>query len=109
MTAYTSQTVASRLGYGLGRVVRFFLHDSNLVLRWFKRLTLLSVVLFFSVPLLNWIIGMLTAVAFIATTTLIMAKVDNQETVNVQSKSQSLWDRNGPNSLWRREDESQKW
>ena len=56
MTAYTSQTVASRLGYSLGRVVRFFLHDSNLVLRWFKRLTLLSVVLFLgtTVQLDNW-------------------------------------------------------
>ncbi|NNA97455.1 DUF3742 family protein [Pseudomonas gessardii] len=48
MITQTPQGVASRFGYGLGRVARFVLHDRNPVLRWVKRLALAAAVLYFS-------------------------------------------------------------
>ena len=44
MTAHTSQGLANRLGYSLGRVVLFFLIDNNVVLRWVKRAVLVALV-----------------------------------------------------------------
>lgn len=37
MSVQTTQGLASRLGYGLGRGVRFILTDPNVVRRWVKR------------------------------------------------------------------------
>lgn len=108
MTTYTSQGLASRLGYGLGRVVRFFLHDQNPTLRWVKRLVLMSVILLFSIPLFSWITSVLMGVATIALFLLVMAKAEGVGLTANSGKSQSLWDKNGPNSLWHHEDESRK-
>lgn len=57
MTTQTSQGVAGRLGYGLGRGVRFFLYDQNSTLRWVKRLILVSMVMFLSLSLASWFVG----------------------------------------------------
>jgi len=65
MTVQTSQGLASRLGYGLGRGVRFFLADENVVLRWTKRLVLFAVILFFSTAFFHWLAGaIMTIVSF---------------------------------------------
>lgn len=55
MTTHTTQGVASRMGYGLGRVARFLLYDRNPVLRWVKRGALVVAAVFFSAEILNWI------------------------------------------------------
>lgn len=46
MTAYTSQTVASRLGYSLGRAVRIVWCSENRTLRWVKRLALIALAVY---------------------------------------------------------------
>lgn len=46
MTTHTTQGVASRLGYGLGVIVRALWFSSNLTLRWAKRLALIALVLY---------------------------------------------------------------
>ncbi len=76
MTAYTSQTVASRLGYSLGRVVRFFMHDSNPLLRWSKRLALSTVLLVLSINLLSWLAGAVMGFLTIGFILFAMAKAD---------------------------------
>lgn len=76
MTVQTSQGVASRLGYGLGRFVRFFLLDQNPTLRWVKRFALASVLLYLSVGLLNGIVSMFMAVLTIGLILLALIKGD---------------------------------
>ena len=53
MATQSSQSFAARLGYGLGRGVRFFLVDENVVVRWVKRCGLAILLLFvtFNLPL----------------------------------------------------------
>lgn len=53
MATQSSQSFAARLGYGLGRGMRFFLVDENVVLRWVKRCGLAILLLFvtFNFPL----------------------------------------------------------
>lgn len=46
MTTQTTQGLASRLGYGLGRCVYFCLNDTNVALRWIKRVVLAGLLLF---------------------------------------------------------------
>ena len=46
MSSQTSKGLASRMGYGLGRAVRFMLADSNVALRWIKRTVFASVLIF---------------------------------------------------------------
>lgn len=45
MNAHTNKGFASRVGFGLGTLVRFCLHDRRPVVRWVKR-ACLAVVLF---------------------------------------------------------------
>ncbi|MEB0205604.1 hypothetical protein [Pseudomonas sp. CCC3.1] len=44
MTTQSSQSFTGRLGYGLGRGVRFFLVDKNVALRWGKRAAFAGVI-----------------------------------------------------------------
>lgn len=53
MTTQTSQGVASRLGYGLGRVVRLVWFSQNRTVRWVKRLALIAVAVFFYSDILS--------------------------------------------------------
>jgi len=46
MTTQTSQGVASRLGYGLGRVVRLVWFSQSRTVRWVKRLALIAVAVY---------------------------------------------------------------
>ncbi|MEG6978744.1 hypothetical protein V1965_32985 [Pseudomonas aeruginosa] len=43
MNAHTNKGIASRVGFGLGTLVRFCLHDRRPVVRWVKRVSLLVV------------------------------------------------------------------
>ncbi|HEJ5511580.1 TPA: hypothetical protein SMN97_006333, partial [Pseudomonas aeruginosa] len=43
MNAHTNKGFASRVGFGLGTLVRFCLHDRRPVVRWVKRVSLLVV------------------------------------------------------------------
>lgn len=55
MITNTSQGVASRIGYGLGRCVRFCLHDQNPKVRWAKRLALMFLAVYFSADIFNFV------------------------------------------------------
>lgn len=55
MTVNTSQTVASRLGYSLGQIVRLVWFSQNRTLRWAKRLVLIAVVVIFSSQIISGI------------------------------------------------------
>ncbi|RMT95099.1 hypothetical protein ALP39_200238 [Pseudomonas marginalis pv. marginalis] len=62
MTLQASQAFASRLGYGLGRCVRFFLRDPNPAVRWMKRLVFFAALLFLSTHFFHWLAGTLLTV-----------------------------------------------
>ncbi|MFC6298166.1 hypothetical protein GNF76_19355 [Pseudomonas sp. CCM 7893] len=57
MTAQTSQRIASRLGYGLGKIVRLVWFSQNRTLRLAKRLVLALVLLYFSADILSGIVS----------------------------------------------------
>lgn len=65
MTAYTSQTVASRLGYSLGRAVRIVWCSENRTLRWVKRLSLIALAVYSWVWLAHALMAALTAVLIV--------------------------------------------
>jgi len=60
MTTQTSQGVASRLGYGLGQVVRLVWWSQNRTTRWVKRLALIALAVLFWTWLANAFIAVLT-------------------------------------------------
>lgn len=61
MTAVT-KGFASRLGFGVGRTLRFFMNDRNVVLRWVKRALLGTALLLVLVNSFSWILGSLLTV-----------------------------------------------
>lgn len=58
MTAVT-KGFASRLGFGVGRTLRFFLNDRNAALRWVKRAVLGAALLLVLVNSFSWLLGSL--------------------------------------------------
>jgi len=60
MTVNTSQTVASRLGYSLGRAVRAVWCSENRTLRWVKRLALIALAVYSWVWLAHAFVAVLT-------------------------------------------------
>jgi hypothetical protein len=65
--------LASRLGHGIGRGVRFFLCDTNLILRWVKRFVLIVASSFVVFQLLSWIAGVAFTVLLLG---VLVLKVD---------------------------------
>lgn len=61
MTAVT-KGFASRLGFGAGRALRFFMHDRNVVLRWVKRAFLGAALLLVLANSFSWILSTLLTV-----------------------------------------------
>ena len=57
MTTQTTQGFASRLGYGLGRCVRFFFHDQNPALRWVKRCALFILIAVLVAQTVTWFVS----------------------------------------------------
>lgn len=60
MTTHTTQGVASRLGYGLGVIVRAVWFSQNRTLRWVKRLALIAAAVCFWTSLAHFFIAALT-------------------------------------------------
>lgn len=60
MTTQTSHGVASRIGYGLGRVVRLVWFSQNCTVRWVKRLALIAVAVYSWVWLAHAFMAVLT-------------------------------------------------
>lgn len=58
MTAVT-KGFASRLGFGVGRTLRFFLNDRNVGLRWVKRGLLGAALLVVFLSSFSWLLGSL--------------------------------------------------
>ena len=104
MTTQTSHRVAGRLGYGLGQVVRLVWFSQNRTLRWLKRLALIAVAVCFSASLFT---GFLMGVISIVLIMLVLARSGDEGAGS--GNTRSLWNRNGPQSLWHHEDESRKW
>ncbi|HCF0985935.1 TPA: hypothetical protein NH748_005142 [Pseudomonas aeruginosa] len=55
MNAHTNKGIASRVGFGLGTLVRFCLHDRRPVVRWVKRVSLLVVLFVVFAQNLTWL------------------------------------------------------
>lgn len=77
MTTHTTQGVASRLGYGLGVIVRVAWFSQNRTLRWVKRLALIAVAVFFSAGLFHWVASLLMAVLTAGLVLLALVKGDS--------------------------------
>lgn len=60
MTKHTTPGVASRLGYGLGVIVRAVWFSQNPKIRWIKRLALISIAVYSSVWLAHTFMAVLT-------------------------------------------------
>ncbi|AMB86001.1 hypothetical protein AWM79_12100 [Pseudomonas agarici] len=75
MVVQTSQGLASRLGYRLGRVVLFFLMDDNVVLRWVKRAVLVSLIYAFFAHFGRGIVSALMAPLILLFIVLAMVKL----------------------------------
>ncbi|KES20041.1 MULTISPECIES: hypothetical protein [Pseudomonas] len=61
MTAVT-KGFASRLGFGVGRTLRFFMNDRKVGLRWVKRAFLVTALLVVLVNSFSWLLGSLLTV-----------------------------------------------
>lgn len=59
MTTRTTPGVASRLGYGLGVIVRAVWFSQNRTLRWVKRLALIAMALYFFAEILSGIVSVM--------------------------------------------------
>lgn len=57
MTAKTSQGVAGRFGYGLGRVVRLVWCSQRRTVRWVKRLVVAAMLLYLSADIFSGIVS----------------------------------------------------
>ncbi len=82
MRVQSSDSVASRLGYALGRAARFMLADRNFVLRWMKRAALagsiILIILEFSRSLGSVILTLLTLSAAV----IALSRVGTSETLS---------------------------
>lgn len=112
MATQSSQSFATRLGYGLGRGVRFFLLDESVMLRWVKRTVLVGVIVIFIAYAGNVIMGAAITVGVIFLSVSLLSKLNYSRLPNDHNDSdaykpsnfKSLWDTNGPESLWHDED-----
>lgn len=68
--------VANRLGYSIGRVIRFFLVDSNSLLRWVKRAVLLALLTAVAVQFLSWVAGAVLSLISFGLILFVLAKGD---------------------------------
>lgn len=68
--------LANRLGYGIGRIIRFFLVDSNSLLRWAKRAVLLVLLTAVAVQFLSWFAGSVLSVISFGLILFVLAKGD---------------------------------
>lgn len=68
--------LANRLGYSLGRVIRFFLVDSNSLLRWFKRAVLLILLTAVAVQFLSWFAGSVLSLTSFGLILFVLARGD---------------------------------
>ncbi|MBM0728243.1 hypothetical protein JOY19_34890, partial [Pseudomonas aeruginosa] len=55
MNAHANKGFAARVGYALGSIVRFFLHDRRPVLRWVKRVSLFVALFIILVQNFTWL------------------------------------------------------
>ena len=76
MSLQSSQGFAGRLGYGLGRCLRFFLRDPNPTIRWMKRLVFFASALFLSIHFFHWLAGALLTLISMVLIVYAMAKGD---------------------------------
>lgn len=116
MTAHTSQGLANRLGYGLGRVVLFFLVDENLVLRWVKRGVLAVLGYVFFAHFGHGVMSALMTPLILLSVVLAVVKFGSLTQVGSHlkddgiplSSSKNLWDIHGSDSLWHGDNERKK-
>ncbi|PWU28674.1 hypothetical protein DK254_22985 [Pseudomonas sp. RW407] len=75
MTAVT-KGFASHLGFGVGRTLRFFLSDRNVVLRWVKRGLFAAALLFVLANSFSWILSALLTVGCLSLALYALVKGD---------------------------------
>jgi hypothetical protein len=68
--------LANRLGYSIGRVIRFFLVDSNSLRRWVKRAVLLVLLTAGAVQFLSWFAGAVLSLISFGLILFVLAKGD---------------------------------
>lgn len=91
MNAHTNKGFASRVGFGLGTLVRFCLHDRRPVVRWVKRVSLLVVLFVIFAQNFTWM-----ASAFM---TLLSFGLIGWALVKVTFRSSSSWKKMKPKQL----------
>lgn len=116
MVINTAHGLARRLGFGLGRVVRFFIVDESPALRWSKRVVftglIAALLTYFGSGILSVVVILLVSVLVAS----MLAKSSgsdksdghNDAVASSSSDDTSLWDTNGSGSLWHGEDERRK-
>ncbi|HHQ2632919.1 hypothetical protein [Pseudomonas aeruginosa] len=65
MNAHANKGFASRVGYGLGTFVRYFLYDARPVLAWVKRAAFFSVIALFLSFSFSWLASALMSVLLV--------------------------------------------
>lgn len=75
MTAVT-KGFASRLGFGVGRTLRFFMNDRNVGLRWVKRAFLVTALLVVLVNSFSWLLGSLLTIGCLGLALFALVKGD---------------------------------
>ena len=113
MSLPNSHSIASRLGVSLGRGMRFLLTDENSILRWIKRTFVVAAAILTIFHIGHGFISGLLTFAVLVILTFMLVKAGGTTDIADQgknsgtqlSKSKSLWDSNGPDSLWHGEDE----
>ncbi|MGU1044163.1 hypothetical protein ACSEUJ_00840 [Pseudomonas aeruginosa] len=74
MNAHANKGFASRVGYGLGTFVRYFLYDVRPVLAWVKRAAFFSVIALFLSFSFSWIASVLVSVLLVGMVLFLIAK-----------------------------------
>ena len=116
MVINTAHGLARRLGFSLGRGVRFFIVDENPVLQWAKRVVFIGLIAAFLAYFGSGILSVVVILSISVLVASMLAKSGGSDTsdghkdpvVSSSSDDKSLWDTNGSSSLWHGEDERRK-
>lgn len=108
MSFQASQGYASRLGYALGKGVRYFLQDRNPALRWIKRTGIFILAAALLAQVVSWLAGVALSIGCVGLIVWALSKAEvtsnhgpyapdqeDDEDLVLQSQDEGMW-RDGP-------------